>query len=139
RKDDKPLAKVVYSRPLRNDRVVFGKLVSYGKVWRTGANECTEIKFYQDVKLADKEVKAGTYSLFSIPGETQWTLILNTELDQWGAYGYDEKKDVLRVSVPAGKSTKPIEAFTITFRENKAGGVMVLGWDTVLVEVPLEL
>jgi hypothetical protein len=68
--------------------------VPYGKVWRTGANEATEIKFYQDVDLGGKKVKAGSYSLFTIPGEKEWVGDLNTDLDYWGAYKYNEKNDV---------------------------------------------
>ncbi len=77
---EKPVARVTYSRPARNGREVFGKLIPFGKVWRTGANEASEIKFYEDVELGGKKVKAGTYSLFTIPGEKEWTLILNNYL-----------------------------------------------------------
>jgi hypothetical protein len=123
---------VIYSRPGKNDREVFGKLIPYGKVWRTGANEATEIKFYQDVELAGKKVKEGTYSLFTIPGEKEWTIILNSDMDYWGAYSYNPKNDVLRVTAPATQISTPVENFTIQFDK----GVMKLVWDKTLVEVP---
>lgn len=136
--DEKALVRVIYSRPARNNREVFGKLVPYGKVWRTGANESTEIKFYQDATIQGKKVKAGTYSLFTIPGENEWTIILNSDLDYWGAYKYKAENDVLRVTVPAQKATDVIEHFAIQFAKGtNSDAVMRLGWDTARVEVPL--
>jgi hypothetical protein len=134
---EKPIARVIYSRPRKGERVVFGKLVPYGEVWRTGANEATEIKFYQDVTLGGKKVKAGTYSLFSIPGEKEWTLILNTDLDYWGAYSYNPKNDVVRVTAPASPLADAVEYFTIGFR-GKGGksATMKLAWEKTAVEVP---
>jgi hypothetical protein len=136
---DKAIVRVTYSRPSRNDREVFGKLVPYGKVWRTGANENAEIKFYQDVELAGKKVKAGTYSLFTIPGEREWTIILNNDLDYWGSFTYNEKNDVLRVTAPMSALNEPLENFSIQF-ENKGDkqAAMKLGWDKTVVEVPFK-
>ncbi|HEX5025972.1 MAG TPA: DUF2911 domain-containing protein [Agriterribacter sp.] len=134
---DKALIKVVYSRPQKNGREIFGKLVPYGKVWRTGANEATEIKFYQDADLAGKKVKAGTYSLFTIPDEKEWTIILSSDLDYWGAYSYSDKNDVVRVTAPVSELPAAVESFAIQFEnkgENK--GVMKLAWDKTVVEVP---
>lgn len=131
------IIRVTYSRPSRNDREVFGKLVPYGKVWRTGANENAEIKFYQDVELGGKKVKAGTYSLFTIPGEKDWTVILNSDLDYWGAFKYNEKNDILRFTAPVSSLNESLENFSIQF--NAAGskqGVMRLGWDKTVVDVP---
>lgn len=134
---DKAIARVIYSRPRKGERVVFGKLVPYGEVWRTGANEATEIKFYQDVTFGGKEVKAGTYSLFSIPGEKEWTLILNTDLDYWGAYSYNPKNDVVRVTAPASQSAGSVEYFTIGFSGQGAkSGSMKIAWEKTAVEVP---
>jgi hypothetical protein len=135
----KAVVRVTYSRPAMNSREVFGKLIPYGKVWRTGANEATEIKFYQDVELGGKKVKAGTYSLFTIPGEKEWTIILNNDLDYWGAYSYKEAQDVLRVTALAAQIGTAVENFTIQF-ENKGEkqGAMKLAWDKTVVEVPLK-
>lgn len=134
---EKAIIRVTYSRPVKNGREIFGKLVPYGKVWRTGANEATEIKFYQDVEFGGKKVKAGSYSLFSIPGETEWTIILNSDLDYWGAYKYIEKNDVLRVTATVSALTESLENFSIQF-ESKGDkkGVMRLAWDTTVAEVP---
>ena len=132
---DKAFARVTYSRPAKKDREVFGKLIPYGKVWRAGANESTEIKFYQDVMIQGKKVSAGTYSLFAIPNATEWIIVFNSDLDYWGAYSYNESKDVLRVTVPTKKEERVVENFTIQFAktgDNKA--VMQLLWDTTSVE-----
>jgi hypothetical protein len=134
---EKAVARVTYSRPQKGGREVFGKLIPYGKVWRTGANEATEIKFYQDVELAGKSVKAGTYSLFTIPGEKEWMIILNSDLDYWGAYSYKAENDVVRVTAPARESNNTVENFTIQFdKKGEKGGVMRLAWDKTVVEVP---
>lgn len=134
---DKAVIRVTYSRPLTNGREIFGKLVPFGKVWRTGANEATEIKFYQDVELAGKKVKAGTYSLFTIPTEKDWTIILNSDLDYWGAYTYNEKNDVLRVPASATSLNTPVGNFTIQFdKKGDQQGVMRLAWDKTVVDVP---
>jgi hypothetical protein len=134
---DKAVIRVTYSRPEKNGRRIFGELVPFGKVWRAGANEASEIKFYQDVELAGKKVKAGTYSLFTIPGEKVWTIILNSDLDYWGAYSYNEKNDVVRVTAPATNTNTAVENFTIQFdKKGEQQGVMKLAWDTIVVEVP---
>ena len=135
--DEKAIIKVIYSRPAKNGREVFGKLVPYDKVWRTGANESTEIKFYQDVKFGDQKLVAGTYSLFTVPGATEWTIIFSSEVDRWGAYSYKETHDVLRVKAKPTSGKKEVEVFTIQFEDTgKNSGVMMLVWDKVVVEVP---
>lgn len=129
--------KVSYGQPSKKDRVIFGKLVPYDEVWRTGANEATEITFAKDGTFGGKPVKAGTYSLFTIPGEKEWTFILNSTLKQWGAYKYKEIKgnDVLQVKVPATTiSGAPVEKLTITL----SAGKLVLEWDKTKVEVPVK-
>ena len=138
RKDgEKAIIRVTYSRPSKNDRQVFGKLVPYGAVWRTGANESTEIKFYQDVDLNGQKVKAGSYSLFTIPGEKEWTIILNSDLDYWGAYKYNAKNDVVKATATVSSLSDPLESFSILF-ESKGDkkGVMKLGWDKTVAEIP---
>lgn len=130
--------KVTYSRPQAKGRKVFGELVKYDKVWRTGANEATEITFYQDVKIGGKMVKAGSYSLFTIPTKGAWTVIINSQLNQWGAYQYDKKKDVVRATVKTKVSKEKIEAFSITFQEATKGTTMYLGWEKTIVEIPIE-
>lgn len=134
------IVRVTYSRPTKKEREVFGtKIVPYGEVWRLGANESTEIKFYQDVTIQGKKIKAGTYSLFAIPTATEWTIILNKDLDFWGAYSYNKDNDVLRVSVPTKKTEEVIENFSIQCVKgsNDKETTMKMAWDTTLVEVPI--
>jgi hypothetical protein len=129
--------KAVYGQPSKRGRVIFGELEPYGKVWRTGANEATEVTFTKDVKIAGKSLKAGTYTLFTIPNPDKWTVIINSELGQWGAYKYEKEKDLLSFEVPVTKPEYRYEAFTIEFEETKAGADMELLWDTTRVAIPL--
>lgn len=128
--------KVAYGQPSKKGREIFGGLEPYGKVWRAGANEATEITFAKDMKFGGKPVKAGTYSLFVTPNEENWTIILNPELKQWGAYGYDKikSKDALQVSVPVKKLSSPVEKLTYRF-DNKNN--LFIEWDNVQVQVPV--
>ena len=131
--------RVIYSRPAKKEREVFGKLIPYGKVWRLGANEATEIKFYQDVTIGGKLVKAGTYALFAIPNTIEWTFILNSDLDHWGAYSYKESLDVVRFTAPVKLTEEAIENLSIAFEKAAANAaVMRIGWDKTVVEAMLE-
>src|SRR5215213_262730 len=116
--------KVSYGRPYKKGRQIFGGLESYGKVWRTGADEATEITFTKDMSFAGKPVKAGTYALFTVPEKNEWTIILNSQLGQWGAYDYDKykDKDVLQVKAPVKTLETPVEQLTIRF----AGSQMII-------------
>lgn len=131
-KDANKTMKVVYSRPQLNDRLL-SQLAPNGKVWRTGANEAVEITFYKDTDFGGKKIKAGTYSLATIPGEKEWTVIINKDLNTWGSYSYKKENDVARVSVPVKMADESLEAFSITFDEN---ATMHMGWDKVRVSVP---
>ena len=133
----KPVIKITYSRPSKNGRPIFGVLEQFGKVWRTGANESTEIKFYQDVKIGNEKIKAGTYSLFTIPEKDNWTIIINKQTDKWGAYTYDQSKDVARVKVPVKTYPDVIDAFSITSQDAAEGANLIMGWDQTLVEIPI--
>lgn len=135
-KDDTYI-KVMYNQPHLRNRKMLGDQIPYGQVWRLGANEATEITLTQDVKLGGEEVEAGTYSMFAIPGEKNWTIILNSDLGLWGAYEYDESKDVVRFEVPVKKSREKYEPFTIKF--NEMGNAMMMMWDDKMVEVPVEV
>ena len=131
------VARLVYSRPLRNGRNVFGELLEYNKVWRLGANEATEIEFYKDALINGKVVPKGRYTLYAIPTEDKWTIIVNKETDIWGAFKYDSGKDVVRIDVPVQKQAEPQEAFTMFFEKAATGFVMVAAWDNALVSVPM--
>ena len=128
--------RITYSRPQLKGRSM-SDLAPAGKVWRTGANEAAEITFYKDVKVGGTAVSAGTYSLFTIPGEGEWTVILNKNLNQWGAYSYDEGADVARVKAAATSDGKSLEEFSITFKEVDGGAHMVIGWGATRVVVPV--
>jgi Protein of unknown function (DUF2911) len=137
---DKAMIRITYNRPAKKEREIFGKLVPFGKVWRAGANEAPEIRFYQDVLIGGKKIPAGNYALLLIPTETDWTIILSSDLDQWGAYSYNEALDVLRVTVPVQKSDSVIENFSIQFAKKDAKtATMYLGWDTTMVAVLVSL
>ena len=138
---DKAMVRVIYSRPAKNGRETFGtKLAPYGKVWRAGANEANEIKFYQDVTFGGKKIPAGTYALLTIPNENEWTIILSSDLDQWGAYSYNEGMDVARVTVPTQKTETPLENFAIQFaKKDPKTATMYMGWDNTMVAVPIGL
>lgn len=133
------LVRIIYSRPNRNGRQLFGGIVPYGKVWRTGANEATEIQFYSDAVMEGQKIKKGTYSLFTIPEKDKWTIILNSDLDYWGAYKYNQKNDVIRVSVPSEESKTEVENFTIQFAgEEKDKASMLMAWGNTIVKVPIQ-
>lgn len=133
--DSNTKIKVLYSRPQLKERPL-NKLAKNDKVWRTGANEATEITFYIDVKFGENNVKAGTYSLVTIPGEKWWTIILNSNVNTWGAYSYNESQDVARLIAQVTHDNKSLEAFSIAFKKTSNGANMYLGWDTVRLEVP---
>jgi hypothetical protein len=128
--------KVAYGQPSKKGRVIFGELVPYDKVWRLGANEATEITFAKDGSFGGKTVKAGTYTLFAIPTQSEWTFILNSELKQWGAYKYDSIKvnNVLEAKAQVTKTKAPVEKLTITL----PAGKLVVEWDEAHVEVPVK-
>ena len=134
------LARVIYSRPQKSGRVVFGELVEFGKVWRLGANEATEIEVFKDVKVGGKKLKKGRYTLYALVNPDKWSVIFNTDTDTWGAFKYDVKKDVLRVDVPVQKNTESLEALSLTFEKvNGTTFNLVVGWDDVVVRLPMGL
>ncbi len=132
--------KVEYGQPSKKGRVIFGaegsqSLEKFGKPWRTGADAATEITFKNDVMFGGKHVKAGTYTLLTIPNPNQWSVILNSQLGQWGAYDYDKNvaKNVLEVKVPVTANKTPVEKLTITPTNNN----LSIAWDNVTVAVPV--
>lgn len=129
--------KVNYGQPSKRDRVIFGKLVPYGEVWRTGANEATEITFTKDVNFGGAQVKAGTYTLFTIPTEKDWTVILNSQLKQWGAYDYEKykNKDVAKIKVPSSKTENVVEKLTYRFTP---ANDLVIEWDQTRISIPIK-
>lgn len=130
--------KVIYSRPKLKNRSL-EKLAPNGKIWRTGANEAAEITFYTDVIFGGEAVKAGTYSMFTIPDKNEWTVVLNAAKNVWGSYFYNDSEDVVRVKGKVSKSPSKIEAFSIVFEGEDDDFAMYLGWSTTVVAVPIQI
>ncbi len=130
--------RVIYSRPYKNNRDIFGSdIVPYGKIWRLGANEATEIEFFTTATIGSKKIPKGRYTLYAIPNESSWIFIINKETDIWGAFKYDQAKDVARVTVPSTELEQPIESLTINFEKTKAGVNLVAGWDKKSASLPI--
>lgn len=134
RNSDK-LIKITYSRPQLKGRKV-GSLTPNGKVWRTGANEATELTLYVDMNLGDTTIKAGTYTFYTIPGDEEWTAIISKDLNVWGSYFYNEANDVVRLNVPVTSENDFVEAFSIVFEEGDNGVDMHLAWGNARVKIP---
>jgi len=134
---DAPIARVVYSRPQKNGRNVFGELLEYGNLWRLGANEATEIEFFKDVVIGNKTVPKGRYTLYAIPNENKWTIIVNKDTDIWGAFKYDSNQDVVRVDAPVQKLSEGLEAFSLIFEKAATGFVLTAAWDTMAISMPI--
>ncbi len=131
---------VDYSRPGVKGRTIFGSLVPYGQVWRTGANAATKITFSTPVKLNGTDIPAGTYALFTIPGEGEWTIIINKGATQWGAFQYDEKADVVRFKATPVTLSKPMETFVIEFTDIRDESARLnLAWENTLVPIQFEV
>ncbi|MFT5648498.1 MAG: hypothetical protein ACI976_003198 [Aureispira sp.] len=134
-KDAAKIARIIYSRPLLKGRSV-NELAPNGKVWRTGANEAAEITLYKDMNLGQNKIKAGTYTLYSIPEKDSYTIIINKDLNVWGAYFYKPENDVARLSVPVTESTETLEAFSMVFTKADNGIMLNMGWDKMRVAIP---
>lgn len=135
--------KITYSRPSVRGRLIFGPeeqkaLQPYGKYWRLGANEATEITFSRDVLFNGQPVKGGTYRMFAFPGPTEFEIGLNSELGKWGAYEPDYKKDVLRTKVPVEKNSSPVEQYTISLAPAGEGINIVFEWSDTRFVVPVK-
>ncbi len=125
---------VEYSRPAVKGRKIFGDLVPFDKVWRTGANKITTIKFDNDVMINGQKIAAGSYGWYTIPGKSQWTIILNSDDKQWGAYAYDQKKDVRRFTVTPYKVAK-VENMDIALEHTSPSNLdVILSWDKTAVK-----
>ena len=135
------IARVIYGRPQKDGRVIFGELEPYGKVWRLGANEATEIEFFKDIKINGKTIKKGRYTMYALLNPDKWTIILNKETDTWGAFKYDSTKDILRADVPVQRQNDITEVFSLVFEKNPAASStksanLVITWDDVQVKLP---
>lgn len=135
-----PVARVVYSRPHKKGRVIFSddpkSLCQYGKPWRLGANESTEIQIYVPVMVSGKNINPGRYVLYCIPHPDKWEIIFNSNLDSWGLH-IDRSKDLFQVEVPVQQQTTPVEDFTMLFEDTPGGAELLMTWDNVKVSMPL--
>lgn len=135
-----PVARAIYSRPQTANRTIFGELIEYGKVWRLGANEATEVEFFKDVKIGGKKIPKGRYTLYALINPNEWTMIVNKETDTWGSFNYNEKKDVVRVTVPVQPLQQVVDAFGLFFEKGKGSDMaLVVEWDKVKVALPISL
>ena len=134
---DLPFARVIYSRPHRGGRTLFGALVQWGQPWRLGANEATEIEFFQPATIQKKRIEKGRYILYAIPYEDKWILVLNNSLFSWGLK-LNPKADVARFEVPSGKTPQLIEYFTMDFEKTSTGVDLLMAWENTEVRLPIQ-
>ncbi|UXX80016.1 DUF2911 domain-containing protein [Reichenbachiella carrageenanivorans] len=124
-----------YSSPSKKGREIYGGLVPYDKIWRTGANEATTIELSKDANIGGVDVKAGKYALFTIPGEKEWTIIINSNAKQWGTNSYDKGKDVGRFTVAPSALRNEQESFTIDLNDS---GTTTISWDKTMVQFTIK-
>lgn len=132
-------ARVIYSRPKKEGRAVFGGLVEYGKLWRLGANEATEIEFYRPVMVSGKKIARGRYTLYAIVNEKSWTFIINKETDIWGSFKYNPAKDIVRVDSPIQTISEPAESLVMTFEKDNSTINLIVAWENIKVALPISL
>ena len=126
-----------YSRPGMKGRKIFGDLVPYGKVWRTGANSATRIKFSDDVTIGNQTLKAGEYAIYTVPNEKEWEIIINKGSANWGT-DYKQEDDIFRIKVPSSKLDQPVETFTMQFANVKSNSAdLQIIWEKTMVSVPI--
>ena len=131
--------KVTYSQPHKQGREVFGKLVPYDQVWRTGANEATELTLTRDIKINEMTLKAGTYSIFTIPSIEKWTIIFNSDLGMWDSYNYNPMMDVMKFELPVTILKDVVyEPFTIWIDQKNDKADLQMAWDKTKVTLPLQ-
>jgi len=131
--------KITYSQPQKRGREIFGKVVPFGKVWRTGANEATEITTTRNIQINGTLLKAGTYSLFTIPEKDKWTVIVNGDVGLWGSYNYNVKQDVMRFDVPTQAITDAVyEPLTLQFDQRNDVASLLIMWDKTKVSIPVK-
>jgi hypothetical protein len=132
-----PLARIIYSRPQKQGRKIFGQLIKYNVPWRLGANEATEIEFFSRVTIQNKTIEPGRYLLYCIPQPTIWKLVLNSNLYSWGLQ-QNRQKDIMEFEAPVEKNNTTIEYFTIAFEKNSGNSTkLIFLWDDVKVSLPL--
>jgi hypothetical protein len=132
-----PAARVIYSRPQKQGRKIFGALIKYGELWRLGANETTEIEFFKPVIIQNKKINKGRYAIYSIPQEKTWTIVLNRNIYTWGLHP-DPSQDIARFEVPVEKAPATVEYFTMAFINNTSGPQLLISWDDIVTRLPIQ-
>lgn len=137
---NQPKIRVLYSRPQKKDRKVFGGLLKFGEMWRVGANESTEILFMEDAKVGDYKIKKGRYTLYAVPREENWEIYFSSDLDGWGHYSFDpENSTIAKIIVPTEPLKVTVEALSVVFEATTVGALMIIAWDDTMVRVPIEI
>lgn len=136
---DQPIARIIYGRPVKNGRTIFGGIIKYNELWRLGANEATELEIFTPVKIANKIIPKGRYTLFCVPSESRWTIIVSKDNFCWGSFTYDTRKDLVRADVKPETTDEIVETFTIYFNENAGKANLVMLWDNQRAELPMTL
>ena len=126
--------KIIYSRPQLKGRSL-EKLAPLGKKWRTGANEATEVTFYKDVIFGGAAVKAGTYTMYAVPGKATWTVALSSQLNVWGVYFHKDENDVAKVTIPVKQTEENLDVFSIAIDEDMT---INMGWGSTLISIPVQ-
>lgn len=134
---DLPVARVIYSRPHRQGRAVFGNIVKWGEPWRLGANEATEIQFFQPVTVQNKRIDSGRYIMYAIPYPGHWTVVFNTDLYTWGLK-FNLAKDALKVDVPVAAKNQTVEYFSMVFEKTPDGADLVMAWESLEARLPIQ-
>ncbi len=134
--NDLPVMRIIYSRPQKRGRVVFGNLIAYDSIWRLGANETTEIEFFKPVKIQNQRIPAGRYTMYCVPEQDSWKLSLNSDLYTWGL-GIDPEKDAFHFTVPVTYTKALSEFFTAVFERIDDGANLVFAWDDEVVKLPI--
>jgi hypothetical protein len=133
-----PIARVIYSRPHKQGRAIFGNLLKYGEPWRLGANEATEIELFQPVTVQSKTIPKGRYVLYCIPEADHWTIIFNSNLNSWGLTP-DLSKDLYRFDIPVLQKDQSVEFFSMVFQKDTGTTAdLVMAWDNVEARLPLQ-
>ena len=131
-----PVMRVIYSRPHLQDRKLFNDILKYGERWRLGANEATEIQFYRDVTIQDKQIKSGRYIIYCIPDKDKWIIALNSNIDTWGLK-QDTTKDVQRFEIPVTHHNPKLDYLTLVFEKTGAGVNLIMAWDEEVAKLPI--
>lgn len=132
-----PVARVIYSRPHKQGRKIFGNVVKYGERWRLGANEATEIEIFVPVTIQNQRISKGKYILYCVPEADKWTIVFNSNLNSWGL-NLDPSKDLHRFSIPAQPKSQSVEYFSIVFQPTPGGADLVMAWDNVEARLPIQ-